>query len=135
MTETIQWHALAPAQRDACVHEKVMGHARSSAPHTCPTRNGGTLTYNVTSWQTGGPGVPRYTTRLDAIKQLRLSMAERFPLLNLHCVAYTYNRCYAAFALEPPADNDEWSEGNGEYCMEEAICIAALRGCGYEVQS
>lgn len=69
---------------------------------------------------------------MDDVKVVRQHMAQRDALLNLHLIVYAYNRCYASFSLEPPEDSEDWSEGNGEYCMEEAICIAALRVVGVE---
>jgi hypothetical protein len=135
MSDTIKWSELTPSQRNDLIHEKVMGHDRQSATRTCKTRAGDSFSYTVTFWQTGGPDIPRYTTSLDAIKPLRQRMTERSSLLNLHLIVYAYNRCYASFSLEAPVDDREWSEGNGEHCMEEAICKAALRACNVEVEA
>jgi len=136
MSDTIQWAELTPLQRNDLIHEKVMGYERRTVRHEVPSRAGGTaFISSYTTWQTGGPGTPHYTTSLDAIKPLRQHMTERSPLLNLHLIVYAYNRCYASFSLEAPVDDGEWSEGNGEHCMEEAICKAALRACGVEVES
>lgn len=140
MSNSIKWSELTPAQRDDIIHEKVMGHERRTVRRSCPSRAGGTaFISSYTTWQTGGPDTPRYTTSLDAIKPLRQHMAERFPLLNLHLIVYTYNRCYAVFNGgtydDPDVDEWEWTEGNGQHCMEEAICKAALRACGVEVEA
>lgn len=68
---------------------------------------------------------------LDSVRLLIRRMAQSHPLLNLNLIMYTYNRCYACFSLTP--EHEEWSEGNGEHCIEDAICIAALRSVGIEV--
>lgn len=132
MSDVIKWSELTSDQRDEVIHKKVLGHAHKTRD-AVPLRVGSTAF--ISAWQRGETEVLRYTTSLDAIKPLRQRMAERFPLLNLHLIVYAYNRCYAAFS--DSFEYDDWvlSEGNGEHCMEEAICKAALRACGVEVES
>lgn len=147
----VQWAELSVEQKNQLIATKVMGQEPLCS---------GRLTYGATdalfqqqvsvclecnALVTSGRGqqlpaqhtrsVANYSQSLDALKTLRLHMAERSSLLNLHLIVYAYNRCYASFSLEAPTDDREWSEGNGEHCMEDAICIAALRAVGVEVQS
>ena len=143
MSEAIKWAELTPQQRDTLVAEKIMGWRATPCDGEQgeqPISSDGWFCLKCGYDGNWGDSFehmelpPRYTTRLDAIKQLRQRMAERFPLLNLHLIAFTYHRCYAAFAEEYPYENWEWAEGNGEHCMEEAICKAALKVCKWKVQ-
>lgn len=145
MNEPITWASLTPEQRDELVAEKIFGWQ----PVQCPGNSDDVYCDEYNDYGCAKCGAyaphgqalvheiipPEYSYQnMNAIKLLRQRMAELHPLLNLHLFVYTYNRCYAAFSLEPPVDNDEWSEGNGEHCMEDAICLAALRACGVLIE-
>lgn len=80
---------------------------------------------------------PRIFTPLRNMRDTNMlveHIAQRFPHLNLQLIRYAYKRCYATFSAERTIDEEEWSEGIGDYCMEEAICKAALRACNVEIR-
>lgn len=136
--EPINWSALTPAQRNEEIHEKVMGHARKIATHTSRTRAGDSFSYNVTSWQTGGPDTPRYSQSMDAAWTVLQEMAKRkqpkFQPFTLFVEAMltasgwgnasAWSEIYPAYEIFMMAAV-RWTP--------EIICVAALKGCGYEV--
>src|SRR4051794_20321495 len=52
------------------------------------------------------------------------ALHRRYYDANLHLVAYTYGRAYAAFCLRP--DDEDYREGGGAQPVAHAICRAAL---------
>lgn len=136
--EPIKWHALTPAQRDEIIHEKVFGHERKTATHTSKTRAGDSFSYNITSWQTGGPDTPRYSQSMDAAWLVLQEMVKRkqpkfqpFALFVEAMLAASgwdnasaYSEIYPAYEIFMMAAV-RWTP--------ETFCIAALRALGCEV--
>lgn len=130
--EPIKWHKLTPAQRDAEIHEKVMGHARKTATHTSKTRAGDSFSYNITSWQTGGPDTPRYSRSLDDAwlvlqEMVKHSQFEEF-----------VNHMFANSEWDSSSAQSEIYPASAMFILAaqwtpESICVAALRALGYEV--
>ncbi len=137
---TLDLRSLSPEERatrlDEAVHEHVM-HLKEE-----PCTDGQLDEYMAEYWSctcgwisdfyvgtdhdtTHTKPIPAYSTSMDAAWLVRDTMKVLSPLLNLHLLAYTYNRVYAQFSLK--IDEDEWSEANGEYCGSEAICFAAFK--------
>ncbi len=83
-------------------------------------------------WQHTRP-LPDYSRDMRAAWTIRDALKTRYPLLNLHMIAYTYNRVYAQFS-KAEVDEDNWSEANGEYAGQEAIVLAALKVENVEVK-
>lgn len=153
MSEAINWRETPDKDKVRLILERVMGYYILPDSEDCtipdrrthPAFDWSAFHWPVASWD--GGMVECWQIRdivsdsrcfdplhdMNDVKLLRVRMAELHPLLNLHVMVYTYNRCYAAFSLDLPVDEGEWSEGNGEYCLEEAVCIAALRAVGCEV--
>lgn len=69
--------------------------------------------------------VPSFTRLIDATWDVVARMREhpnpRYRTLRL--TAYPYRRTYATFDAE---NEDDWTEANGEFATQEAICLAAL---------
>jgi hypothetical protein len=75
--------------------------------------------------------VPRYSTDFERTFHVRDEM-KKHPepaKQNLRLVSWAYDRAYAFFGAE---DEGEWSEGNGEFSTQIAICKAALKAYGVE---
>lgn len=79
----------------------------------------------VTDWERG-TWTPKYSTNMaDAWRVVEAMREHPTPLMtNLRLVAYSYARTYATF--DHTADDNEWSEANGEHATPLAICLAAL---------
>lgn len=123
--EIINWNALTPSQKDAEVHEKVMGHARRFATHTNGTRAGDAFNYNVISWQTGGPDMPRYSQSMDdawlVVERVTRPPQSREEALHFNATQFMFWWKQAEL----------WACSSTEAANE--ICMAALRALGYEL--
>jgi|SRR5579859_7938786 len=131
--EVIKWAALLPDQRDALVHEKVMGH-KERAICRSEQRYG----YDDGDWECGECGatgqwnnamvgdhyqpIPHYTQSLDAA----WLVMEHFDELVL--VVHVKPRWHCTL------HKDEAPSGNATMkTPQEAICVAALRAAGITV--
>lgn len=93
------------------------------------------MTYRVTSWQTGGPDVPHYTTSLDAAWLVVHKMNEPIDggydlyakFIDELTAIVGSDLFFDLFYCDPESDD--------RHLTGERICIAALRACGYTVVS
>lgn len=156
--ETIHWHALSPEQRNEILHQKVMGvkllctgRLVKGARDELMSRNAYicmeclvvlTVTddylLNRALPKQHMKHIPPYTTSLDAAWKLVEHLREQ-----KHCVAfhlgYDARKVYEGMFSFRNVGADQGhvpyklSIQTSETSPAEAICIAALRACGYEV--
>jgi len=132
VSDTIKWSELTPKQRDEEIHEKVMGHTRHTVRHEVPSRAGGiAFISSYTTWQTGGQETPRYSQCMDSAWLVVEKMKE--PDAD---PGWEGNRSrFADFSDELVPFAESSSLFDVLWCITpEAICIAALRACGFQVE-
>lgn len=133
--EAINWRAMTPAQRDETIHEKVMGHERKTIQYEVPSARAGETVFiaSSTTWHPGGLHIPRYSQSMDAawlaMEKMKKANWSRF-CIELDGVITQHKRGWDESTGNPYVT---WFQKFVKLLNADGICVAALRGCGYEV--